>query len=224
MYAIETAGVENACCEFDVDTLKPTYRLLIGVPGRSNAFAISRRLGLDEGVLQKAESLVDQENKQLETTISRLETQRQEYEKQFQEYQSLTDQLKQKNFWLEEQRQELEEEKKEILDKAQKQAAQLVNQVKAQSDRLLNELDALKKEKDAQEFAKKTADAKAQLRRELQQLDKTANPVQQRSNKEYKLPRPIRKGDTVLIFDIDKKGTALEDPKGKPLFWCRPGC
>ncbi len=215
VYAIETAGVENACCEFDVDTLKPTYRLLIGVPGRSNAFAISRRLGLDEGVLQKAESLVDQENKQLETTISRLETQRQEYEKQFQEYQSLTDQLKQKNSWLEEQRQELEEEKKEILDKAQKQAAQLVNQVKAQSDRLLNELDALKKEKDAQEFAKKTADAKAQLRRELQQLDKTANPVQQRSNKEYKLPRPIRKGDTVLIFDIDKKGTALEDSKGK---------
>ena len=170
---------------------------------------------MDEEVLQKAESLVDQENKQLETTISRLETQRQEYEKQYQEYQSLTDQLKQKNSWLEDQRRELEEEKKEILEQAQKQAAQLVNQVKAQSDRLLNELDALKKEKDAQEFAKKTADAKAQLRRELQQLDKTANPVQQRSNQEYKLPRPIRKGDTVLIFDIDKKGTALEDSKGK---------
>ncbi len=80
MYALQTEGVENACCDFEVESLKPTYRLLIGVPGRSNAFAISQKLGLGEGIISHAKSLVESENKQFEDVIDSLEASRREYE------------------------------------------------------------------------------------------------------------------------------------------------
>ncbi len=212
MYAIETDQVENACCEFDVKTLRPTYRLLIGVPGRSNAFAISKRLGLSEDILAHASELVSQQDKKLETVIDNLEKSRQEYEEKYQEYHQKLYDLRHRTQKMEEQQQRLEQEKAEILNSAREQARKLVEGVKQQAQFLMDEIDSLRKQKEHEEFTKKTAAARVQLRSRLDSLHSQANPVTSRSNQGYRLPRKLKIGDTVQIYDIDKRGTVLELP------------
>lgn len=212
MYAIETDGVENACCEFDVKTLRPTYRLLIGVPGRSNAFAISRRLGLPEDILTEASSLVSSQDKKLETVIDNLERSRQDYEEKYREYEQKVHDYRHRSEILEEERRKAEEERTKIIDAARDQARKTVETVKAQAQSLMDELEELKKQKDREEFSRKTAEARSQLRGKLDRLHSEANPVHTRSNAGYRLPRKLKIGDDVLVFDIDKKGVVLELP------------
>ncbi len=212
VYALETEGVENASCEFDVKTLQPTYRLMIGTPGRSNAFEISRRLGISESVLSRASSLVESDKKSFEDVIDRLESSRQENEEKNRE---LTEQIKA----LKEERESLRTanhdaiiQKEQIIEQARKEASRIVDAVKLDANLIMDELQKLRREKEKEDFIRRTGEAKSQLRGKLDKLSDQANPVVKRSNEGYVLPRPLKKGDTVLIVDIDKTATVLELP------------
>ena len=212
MYAIQTPGVENACCEFDVESLKPTYRLLIGVPGRSNAFAISQKLGLDPAVIDSARTLVQNEHKQFEDVVDSLEASRQQYE-------ALTRELAEKQAEIERTRQEIREHKEALsrekakeVEKAKEQAMRIVSQVQGQANALMDELNEIRKEKDREAFSQKALAARSQLKSRLDKIHDAANPIAERENISYTLPRPLKAGDTVLLVDIDKEGTVLQPP------------
>lgn len=210
MYALQTDGVENACCEFDVKTLMPTYRLLIGVPGRSNAFAISKRLGLSQSIIDSAEIFVSSENKRFEEVVDSLEASRQRYENAENQLSSQNREIGRIRRELEQERKTLELEKEREIQRAQEQARRIVEEVRAQSQQLIDELDELRRQKEREEFSAKTFQAKSGLKGRITKLYDMANPVTERKNNGYVLPRPLKQGDTVLIFDIDKKGTVLQ--------------
>ncbi len=213
MYALQTEKVENACCEFDVESLKPTYRLLIGVPGRSNAFAISQKLGLSDKIIDHAKELVQNENKRFEDVIESLESSRQDYENKIQEVEIAKAEIEATRREIRDYQQKLAKERAAEVEKAKQQAMRIVSEVQGQATALMDELNEIRKEQDKAEFSKKALAARSQLRSRLDKMHDTANPVANRdSNEGYTLPRPLKKGDTVLIVDIDKEGTVLQDP------------
>lgn len=216
IYALQTDGVMNASCEFDVKTLKPTYRLLIGTPGRSNAFEISRKLGLSDAILEKATQLIASDKKNFEDVIDGLESSRQDFELRSSQLAKETAELKQLKDDLRNSNLDAINEKERIIEKARKEAAQIVQRVKLDSQLLIDELDTLRKQKDKEDFSKRAAEAKNQMRVKLDRLHDEANPVVERNNEDYVLPRKLKKGDNVLIVDIDKKGYILEEPGKNP--------
>lgn len=209
-YALQTPGVENGCCEFDVATLRPTYRLLIGVPGRSNAFAISTRLGMEDSIVERAKQLVSSENARFEDVVQSLETSRQGLESERALAEKQRREAADANRAAQEYRQKLEREAAKEMEKAREQAAQLVARTRAQIDSMLNEMEEMKR----QQNKALSAEQKARLKAGLRNLESTADPVSKKEEGSYMLPRPLKAGDTVLIHDIDKKATVLETPEG----------
>ncbi len=203
-FALETDGVENACCEFDVATLRPTYRLLIGMPGRSNAFAISERLGMSKAVVQRAQELVSDENTKFESIVQKLEESRSELDKNIKEAQALKAQAQEELEQARKTAEQAEKDKKNELELAKAQAEGIITKARAQVYGVLDEIEAIRKKKEI------SAEEKAKLKADIRNMENTADPVEKRSNEEYVLPRPLEKGDRVLIFDIDKEGTVLE--------------
>ena len=209
-YALQTAGVENACCEFDVTTLRPTYRLLIGVPGRSNAFAISLRLGMNEEVVNRARDLVSTENARFEDVVQSLENSRQGLEAEREKAEQAHLEAVRAKQDAQAIRDSIQAEADKEIEKARRQAAELVSRTRGQIDALLNEMEELRK----QQNKTLTAEQKAKLKAGLRNLEETADPIHKRDVGEYVLPRPLKVGDTVLLFDIDKTGTVLRLPEG----------
>ncbi len=208
-YALETDGVENACCEFDVATLRPTYRLLIGVPGKSNAFAITRRLGMDGRIVDRAGELVSRENTAFEQVVGRLEESRRALEDQLEQAREEARKARESAKRSEEKLEEAERQAQKEMDRARQEAALIVQKTRQQADALLNELDELRRQKNKA----LSAEQKARLRAGMRDLEKASDPVRRRSNDGYVLPRELKVGDPVLIFDIDKEATVLEAPK-----------
>ncbi len=208
-YALQTNGVENACCEFDVATLRPTYRLLIGVPGRSNAFAISTRLGMRDSIVERAKELVSSENTRFEDVVQSLETSRQSLEKEREEAEQLRIEALNANKAAQESRQKIETEAAKEMEKARQQAAYLVARTRGQIDALLNEMDEIKR----QHNKELTAEQKAKMKSGLRSLENTADPINKKEEEHYVLPRPLKVGDSVLIYDIDKQAVVLELPE-----------
>ena len=208
-YALQTAGVENACCEFDVATLRPTYRLLIGMPGRSNAFAISLRLGMEAAVVHRAEELVSGENRRFEDVVKSLEESRRTLEKERAEAQQARKASEQARREAEEARDRVRAETDRQMDEARRRAALLVDRTRAQIDGLLNEMEEIKKQKNKAV----SAEQKARLHAGVRALEDTADPVgKKQDDSSYRLPRPLKEGDSVLIYDIDQKATVLRRP------------
>jgi len=213
VYALQTPMVQNASCEFDVKTLKPTYRLLIGTPGRSNAFEISRRLGLPEEILQRASAYVASDKKNFEDVIDGLESARQDFEAKSADLQARTEELARLREELRNSNLDAINQKERIIEKARQEAQRIVENVKLDSQALMDELDKLKREKDREDFSRMVSQSKSQLRGRIDKLQDKANPVVQRTNEDYVLPRKLKRGDTVLVVDIDKTGTVLQEPE-----------
>lgn len=208
-YAIQTAGVENGCCEFDVATLRPTYRLLIGVPGKSNAFAISQRLGMAESIVDRARELVSQESNAFEQVVGRLEEDRRAMENQMEELRASAAKAKQSAQEAERLKEEAEAQAKKEVERARQEAAQIVQKTRQRADALVNELEELRRQKNKE----LSAEQKARLRSGMKELEGLSDPVHQRRDDNYVLPRELVPGDDVLIYDIDKDATVLEAPK-----------
>lgn len=208
-YAIRTNGVENGSCEFDVATLRPTYRLLVGVPGRSNAFAISRRLGIADSLVARAQEMVSSENRRLEDVVTNLEDRRQELESDLKKVKREKERAEAAAAEAERQRDLFHQKQEKVLEDAREQARRLVEKARAEAEALIDELDALRRQKDAADFAARTGEAKSRLKSRLGQLEDEIDPVTARRREGYSLPRPLKAGDDVLIIDIDKKGVVL---------------
>ena len=212
LYAIEREGVENASCEFDVNTLKPTYKLIIGIPGKSNAFAIAKRLGMDDYIISEAKKLVGEENKRFENVIESLERTRQELDELRAKAEEEERNARLITEELEKEREELEKQKEFELGKARTQAMSIVEQTRFGAEKLMGELDALKKEKDKADFSDKVRSARSKTNSALDNMSDRANPVIERKKTKYKLPRELKIGDNVRLMDIGSKGVVISLP------------
>lgn len=210
-YALETEGVTNGCCEFDVKTLQPTYKLLIGVPGRSNAFAISERLGMDAEVVNEAKAIVGTDNRRFETVLENLENTRKALEEERAAAEAMTKHAKEVEEKARRQEQETENLRRRELEQAKREAQKLLDNAKRQSADFLLTLEKLKKEQtnsNAAELARKT---RREIKNRMGEFDDLVNPnvMKDEWDDDYKLPRPLKVGDAVLIRSIGE-GEVLE--------------
>ena len=211
-YALETADVENASCEFNLETLKPTYRLVIGSPGKSNAFAISSSLGMPEDVIAHAKKLVSTENQRFEKAVEQLDRTRAEHEKALAELEQLKSSIAVHEKEIREQAELLEQRREEELTKIRTQARRIVEQTVTESNALLEELRDLKKQKDQADFAQKIAAAKSHSNQTINRLYENSDTDEQG---DYTLPRELQIGDSVLVVSMGRSGTVIAEPTGK---------
>ncbi len=209
VYALRTRGVTNANCEFDVDTLRPTYKLIIGTPGKSNAFAISGKLGLDPSIIENANAHIASDKQTFEDVIGRLEEERVREQKKKEELDVLK---KEFDEYRKEQKKKLDaalERAKSAEEKAEEKARSIVESARMSSEYVFNELDKLRKAKNSSSFAEDLAKTRADVRKYLRD-NESKIVAEEKTNENYVLPRPLSAGDTVLVTNIDKEGTVIE--------------
>ncbi|EWM52475.1 endonuclease MutS2 [Ruminococcus flavefaciens] len=224
VFAIDSAGVENASCEFDIETLRPTYRLIVGSPGKSNAFAISESLGMPSDIIDEARSGVSEANTRLEEVIGKLEAARLELEKQRDEIRRLRAETAEHEEAIRKERELIEATKAEELEKARLRAMTIIEQTKAESNELIDELERLRKEKDKKDFSANVSGMKSRSKQSFNKMYDAANPVDKRDpNEGYVLPRKLRRGDTVYVVDLQRKGIISGDPDGSDFVYVQMG-
>lgn len=206
-YALLENGVENGSCEFDIETLRPTYRLLIGIPGKSNALEISKRLGVDNEIILKAQQLLNAERVRFEDTIGELEKVRQEVEKERLKAVEISQKISIEREILKKEKAKFQKECQAKLQQAMAKSSEIVAKTKYKADEVLKMAEKIQKEKNYSEHSIKG------LKKDIDELDNMANPVVQKRPENYKLPRKLKVGDNVLIFDIDKKGVITDISK-----------
>ncbi|MBQ3062656.1 MAG: endonuclease MutS2 [Clostridia bacterium] len=211
MYALETKGVENASCEFDVATLMPTYKLVFGIPGKSNAFAISERLGIDKSIIEAAASKVDSQNKQFEEVISKLEEKRQALESKLSEAERELRDARIASEEAKKHRDELQRERDKLILDAKLKANEILGQARRTADSVLDEAKKLRQQA-GQGVDANLAAARAAFRGELSKAEKEV-AAQKAEKKAMPLPRELKVGDYVEIVKTGTKGTVLEVTK-----------
>lgn len=224
VFAIDSPNVENASCEFDIETLRPTYRLIVGSPGKSNAFAISESLGMPVDIIEDAKKSVSAANSRLEEVISKLEASRIELERQKDEIVRLKAEAAEHEEVLRKEREEIERCKADELEKARQRAMTIIEQTKAESNELLDELEKLRKEKDKKDFSSNVSGMKSRTKQSFNKMYDTANPVDKKDpNENYVLPRKLRRGDTVYVVDLQRKGIISGEPDGSDFVYVQMG-
>ena len=217
-YALDTPGVQNASCEFDIETLKPTYRLIIGTPGKSNAFAISEKLGIPPQIIARAEMLINREDKRFEDVIETLDTKRIELERE----RNIAHELRVEYERSKAQKEaELEKKLKRSEDEISKQvqkARQIIDSARASSEFIFRQLEDLRKEEDRERRNQMMHDAKEKIREHLAKNDALYDNFDFRdiADEDYKLPRVLKVGDKVYVTTCNQEGeiTAINEKTG----------
>ena len=218
-YALETPYVQNASCEFNVETLRPTYKLVVGTPGRSNAFAISEKLGMPEDVIERAGELVARDNKRFEDVIERLDTDRIRMEAERERAEQLR--LEYESFKSSSEA-ELKKKIAKSEDETQKmllKARQILDSARASSEFIFKQLEEVKRQEDKATRDRMMAEARDEVMRRLRASEDMFEGVSKREislDEEYKLPRPLKVGDKVYVVTVNAEGTvtALKDKTG----------
>lgn len=212
VYAMTTEGISNACCEFDVDTLSPTYRLLIGIPGKSNAFAISRKLGLPQSLIEDAGKRIDASEQQFEDLIADLQNSRVIIEKEraeIEQYKSQVASLKQR---LEEKQDKLDNRREEILRKAKEEANAILQEAKDTADEAIRNFN---KYGSTQPSVSEMEAQRARLREQMNANEKRASSSKKARQENHPVPKNLRVGDRVKVLSMNLAGTVHTLPNAK---------
>lgn len=214
MFALSTEGVENASCEFDVETLSPTYRLMIGIPGKSNAFAISQKLGLDDHIIDHASGQIDQSVKDFETILADLEKSKQTIEQEQEEIFEYRKEIESLRQSLKERQENIKEKREKLLREAREEAYRIISEAKDTADETIKEYNKLKKQsgKDAN---RKMEHMRSDLRGKMSGLEKDmAYRSKKRASKKHE-PGDFQIGDEVYVTSLSLNGTVQTLPNSK---------
>lgn len=208
-YAIDTKGVEIASCEFDVATLKPTYKLILGLPGRSNAFAISQRLGMPLDLIEEVKKQVTVDDMRFERVVATLENARHKAEEEQRKASKIRAELEKSRNRAEQLENELELKQKKLMEQTRQKANDIVEIARYKSSLLLNELEEIKKSLNAENAAKLLEKARQGYKSALNELEDTANPVEANKVK-GEIVTSVNKGDIVLVADLGKEAEVID--------------
>lgn len=212
IYALSTEHVENASCEFDVESLQPTYRLLIGVPGKSNAFAISSKLGISDEIIEKAKSLVDEDSKSFEDVVTGLESTRKELEEERAKAAAYREEIERQKKKLAEKNERIDKAKEKILRRANEEANEILQKAKDMAD------DSIRKYNKWMDGGKgNVSDMERQRSAIREQLKKTGEKLatKQKGNRPKTAPGKLSIGDLVMVHSMGVKGTVMSLPNAK---------
>ena len=209
-FALETKGVENACFEFDLNSLKPTYKLMIGIPGKSNAFDIAKSLGLSDDIIINAKSSLSEDDIKFEKLANELEAMRKETEKDKEIAAQIRLKLTEERNELKSRIDELESKKEKIIERARRDSENLLSTARFKSNELLNNLEEIKKQLNANNSSELVNKAKLLVKQGIGEIEDIADPISESDNRNYTLPRPLNINDKVIINDINKNGTVLK--------------
>ena len=211
-YAVEQEGVENACCEFDTETLSPTYRLMIGLPGVSNAFVISRKLGLSPRIIENAQSILSEESLKVEELLSSAERHNRESEKLQQEIEDLRDEVKRQSEELENRKKQIEKERKKILAQAREEKQEMLEEVLEKADGILDEIKEIQKMENSHDAERKLRAIRNNLRAGLSDIDAERDDDEEPEEIPGEKPDKIREGGLYYSPTLDVTGIVIKGP------------
>lgn len=212
VFALTTPGVENACCEFSLESLQPTYRLLIGIPGKSNAFAISKKLGLPGFIIEEARKHLESNDEAFEDLLTHLEESRVTIEKEQAELLTYKTQVAQLKSRLEQKEERLDERKEKLIRDASEQAQRILREAKETADKTIKNINRLA---ESSGVGKQLEEERSRLREQLNKVDQTLSIKKEQRPQKAVSAKTLRVGDSVMVLSMSLKGTVSTLPNAK---------